>query len=107
VVLAVVALVTYARRVDPVEVVATILFMPIFVAFVFKGVAGGLVTAVAAIAAYGALRSPAIDAVGHRAVHRAAHLAGRGVPDLRRGGRVVDPGAGVRAGEARPLRRDR
>ena len=63
-VLAVVAAVTYARRVDTVEVVATLLFLPIFVAFVLRGVVGGLVAAVAAIGVYAALRTPAIDAVG-------------------------------------------
>jgi len=64
VVLAVVALVTWARRVDTVEVVATLLFLPIFLAFVLRGVWGGVVTALLAIAAYAALRSPAIDAIG-------------------------------------------
>lgn len=63
-VLAVVALVAYARRVDDVEVAATLLFLPIFLAFVFRGVIGGVVAAVAAIAVYAALRYPAIDAVG-------------------------------------------
>ena len=63
-VLAVVAATMYARRVDSVEVVATLLFFPIFLAFVFRGVVGGLVAAVAAIAVYVALRYPAIDAVG-------------------------------------------
>lgn len=63
-VLAVVCAVMYARRVDSVEVVATLLFVPIFLAFVFRGFVGGLVTAVAAIAVYSALRYPAIDAVG-------------------------------------------
>jgi GGDEF domain-containing protein len=64
VVLAVVTLVMYARRVDTVEVVATLLFVPIFLAFVFRGVVGGVVGALVAIAAYTALRSPAIDAIG-------------------------------------------
>jgi GGDEF domain-containing protein len=64
VVLGVVALVMYARRVDSVEVVATLLFVPIFIAFVFRGVVGGLVGALVAIAVYVALRSPAIDAIG-------------------------------------------
>ncbi len=63
-VLAVVALVMYARRVDGIEVAATLLFVPIFLAFVFRGVVGGVVVAVAAIAVYAALRYPAIDAVG-------------------------------------------
>lgn len=64
VVLAIVALVAYARRVDDVEVVATLLFIPVFLAFVLRGVAGGSVAAVAAIAVYAALRYPAIEAVG-------------------------------------------
>ncbi len=63
-VLGIVALVMYARRVDGVEVTATLLFLPIFLAFVFRGVVGGLVAAVAAIGVYTALRYPAIDAVG-------------------------------------------
>lgn len=63
-VLAVVTLVMYARRVDGIEVAATLLFVPIFLAFVFRGVIGGAVTAVAAIGVYAALRYPAIDAVG-------------------------------------------
>jgi GGDEF domain-containing protein len=62
--LAVEALVMYARRVDGVEVAATLLFVPIFLAFVFRGVVGGVVAAVAASVAYAALRQPAIDAVG-------------------------------------------
>lgn len=63
-VLGVVALVMYARRVDTVEVLATLLFIPIFLAFVFRGVWGGVGGALVAIAAYTALRSPAIDAIG-------------------------------------------
>jgi len=63
-VLGVVALAMYARRVDGVEVVATLLFLPIFLAFVYRGVVGGVVAAVAATAIYTALRYPAIEAVG-------------------------------------------
>lgn len=63
-VLAGVALVAYARRVDTVEVVATLLFLPVFVGFVLRGVLGGVSTALVAIAVYAALRSPAIEAVG-------------------------------------------
>jgi GGDEF domain-containing protein len=63
-VLAVVVVVMYARRVDGIEVAATLLFVPIFLAFVFRGVLGGVVAAVAAIGVYAALRAPAIDAVG-------------------------------------------
>lgn len=63
-VLAVVVLIMYVRRVDGIEVAATLLFVPIFLAFVFRGVIGGMVAAVAAIGVYAALRYPAIDAVG-------------------------------------------
>ncbi|MGQ0830173.1 MAG: GGDEF domain-containing protein [Microthrixaceae bacterium] len=63
-VLAVVVVVMYARRVDGIEVAATLLFVPIFLAFVFQGVVGGLLGAIAAIGVYTALRYPAIDAVG-------------------------------------------
>jgi GGDEF domain-containing protein len=63
-VLLAVSLVAYARRVDTVEVVATLLFIPIFVAFVYRGVVGGVVSALVAIGIYAALRTPAIDAVG-------------------------------------------
>jgi hypothetical protein len=63
-VLLVVATVMYARRVDSVEVVATLLFIPIFLALMYKGVLGGLVAAVAASIAYALLRADAIDAVG-------------------------------------------
>ena len=63
-VLAGVVVVAYARRVDTVEVVATLLFLPVFVGFVLRGVAGGVSTAVVAIAVYAALRTPAIDVVG-------------------------------------------
>lgn len=63
-VLGVVVLVMYVRRVDTVEVVATLLFVPIFLAFVWKGVWGGVVGALGAIAVYTAMRSAAIDAIG-------------------------------------------
>lgn len=63
-VLAVVALVMYVRRVDTVEVVATLLFIPVFLAFVFRGVWGGVVGALVAIGVYTAMRSPAVDAIG-------------------------------------------
>ncbi|MEO7571975.1 MAG: hypothetical protein ABIX10_06015 [Acidimicrobiales bacterium] len=64
IILAVVAWVIYVRRVDGIEVAATLLFVPIFLAFVFRGVVGGVVVAVAAIGVYTALRYPAIDAIG-------------------------------------------
>lgn len=69
-VLIAVTLVTYARRVDSVEVVATLLFLPVFLAFVFRGVVGGLVAALLASLAYAGLRYPAIEAIGF------AHVSG-------------------------------
>jgi GGDEF domain-containing protein len=66
VILFVTALVMYVRRVETVEVAAIVFFLPIFVAFVFWDVLGGLVAGVAASAGYVALRLPAIHAVGGR-----------------------------------------
>ena len=56
--------VMYVRRVDTVEVIAVLLFIPVFLAFSFWKVIGGAVAGVAATAMYAALRAPAIDAVG-------------------------------------------
>jgi GGDEF domain-containing protein len=56
--------VMYVRRVETVEVMATVLFLPVFVALVFWNVRGGLLVGILAAAAYAALRYPAIDAVG-------------------------------------------
>ena len=64
VVLIIVAGVMYVRRVDPIEVGATLLFIPIFIGFIFKGMKGGLIGAAIAILAYAALRYPAIQLVG-------------------------------------------
>ncbi len=63
-VLAIVVLTLYIRRVDSVEVGATLLFFPVFLGFVYRGVAGGLVTGVLASIGYAALRYPAVEAVG-------------------------------------------
>lgn len=63
-VLLAVTLVAWARRVDGVEVLATLLFLPVFLAFVFRGALGGVVAALLASAAYAGLRYPAIEAVG-------------------------------------------
>jgi GGDEF domain-containing protein len=62
--LLVLAVVMYARRVDTVEVGATLLFVPVFLGLVYRGVAGGVVMGVVASVAYAALRYPAIEAVG-------------------------------------------
>ncbi len=56
--------VNYARRVETVEVVAILLFIPIFVAFVFWDWIGGAAMAGMAIVLYVALRADAIEAVG-------------------------------------------
>ncbi|MDQ3646795.1 MAG: hypothetical protein M3345_07660, partial [Actinomycetota bacterium] len=63
-VLLVIAGVMYVRRVETVEVLATLLFIPVFVGVVLWGIRGGLATAVLAALGYAALRYPAIDAVG-------------------------------------------
>lgn len=62
--LLVMAAVMLLRRVDTVEVIAVVLFIPVFVAFVFGHLLGGAVAGVLATAVYAALRNPAIDAVG-------------------------------------------
>lgn len=63
-VLLVTAAIMYARRVDAVEVLATLLFMVVFVGFVFWKVKGGVVAAILAALAYASFRYPAIEAVG-------------------------------------------
>lgn len=63
-VLLLIAAVMYVRRVDTVEVVAVLLFIPIFLVFTYWHLIGGLAAAIAATAMYAALRTPAIDAVG-------------------------------------------
>ena len=63
-VLLVTAAIMYARRVDTVEVAATLLFMVVFVAFVFWKIQGGVVAAVLVTIAYASMRYPAIQAVG-------------------------------------------
>ncbi len=55
---------TYARRVETVEVVAVLLFIPVFVALVFWGPWGGTIAGALAAGVYILLRLPAIDAVG-------------------------------------------
>jgi GGDEF domain-containing protein len=76
-VLLLIAAVMYVRRVDTVEVVAVLLFIPIFLAFTFGHVIGGAVAAVVASLVYAALRTPAIDAVGGGRF--AGILAGRAI----------------------------
>lgn len=64
VVIGVVAGVMFVRRVDPVEVVATLLFLPVFLAFLIGGMRGGLLAGALASLAYLGLRWPAVQAVG-------------------------------------------
>jgi GGDEF domain-containing protein len=59
-----VAAVLLVRRVDTIEVVAVLLFIPVFLAFTFGGLIGGAVSGLLATAVYAVLRTPAIDAVG-------------------------------------------
>ncbi|HEY8202619.1 MAG TPA: diguanylate cyclase [Actinomycetota bacterium] len=63
-VLAIVAVVSYVRGVEPVEVAATILFIPVFLSFLFFRVPGGLAAGVLAAGAYLVMRWPAIRIVG-------------------------------------------
>ena len=63
-VLLVTGAVMYVRRVDPVEVAATLLFIPVFVAFIFWNARGGAIAALLAGVIYTLLRYPAIEAVG-------------------------------------------
>ena len=62
--LGITAAVSFARRVETVEVVAILLFIPIFIAFVFWDWAGGVLAALAAIVVYFIMRADAIQAVG-------------------------------------------
>lgn len=64
IVLLAVAGVMYLRGVERVEVIATLLFIPIFIAFVAWGLKGGVIAGALAGLAYVALRYPAIQAVG-------------------------------------------
>src|SRR5919106_2226319 len=63
-VLAVIGALTYVRSVEPIEVTATLLFLPIFVAVVFWKMPGGITAGLLAAGLYTVLRYPAIDAVG-------------------------------------------
>src|SRR5688572_16066288 len=63
-VLLVVVGVMYLRRVDTTEVLAILFFVPVFLAFMYWNVAGGLIAGLGATAAYALLRGPAIDVVG-------------------------------------------
>lgn len=63
-VIVVTAAVMLVRGVDTTEVIGTLLFVPVFVAFVLADLRGGLIAGVLAAIAYALLRLPAIEAVG-------------------------------------------
>lgn len=63
-ILAVLVAVLLVRSVDTAEVVATLLFAPIFLLLLWFGLPGGLVGAAVATGVYVVLRADAIDAVG-------------------------------------------
>lgn len=63
-VLLAIATVMYLRDVERVEIISTLLFIPIFIAFVLRGFKGGVIAGVLAAIAYIWLRYPAIDAIG-------------------------------------------
>ena len=63
-VLLVLAGVLWIRRVDPVEVGATLLFLPVFLAFVAFRLPGGLIAGLLASIAYTVMRLPAIEVLG-------------------------------------------
>jgi GGDEF domain-containing protein len=65
-----------ARGVDPVEILATVLFLGIFAAVVYFELVGGIVAAAAATMAYGVARLPAVDVVGSPSVWRLITLRG-------------------------------
>ncbi len=52
------------KEVDPTETAGTLLFIPVFIAFVFGNVVGGVVAGILASVGYLALRYPAIRAIG-------------------------------------------
>ena len=54
----------WLRRVDPVEVAATLLFVPLFLSVLLWRLPGGIIAGVAATGAYLVMRWPAIDTVG-------------------------------------------
>lgn len=63
-VLLLISAVMFVRRVDTVEVVAVLLFIPIFLAFIFDRLRGGVIAGVLAAIVYAMLRAPAIEAIG-------------------------------------------
>jgi len=64
VILALTALIMYVRSVEPVEVIGTMLFIPVFLGLMFWGFPGGVLLGIAAAIGYAVLRLPAMDAIG-------------------------------------------
>ncbi len=64
VIIGIIVALLYARRVETVEVVAVLLFLPVFAALLKWDIVGGLVAGVLASLVYVALRYPAIEQVG-------------------------------------------
>jgi GGDEF domain-containing protein len=64
VVLALIASIAYLRRVETIEVISTLLFIPVFMAFFLGGARTGLVAGLISAAAYAALRFPAVEVLG-------------------------------------------
>jgi GGDEF domain-containing protein len=64
VVLALIASIAYLRRVETIEVISTLLFIPVFMAFFVGGARTGLVAGLISAAAYAALRFPAVEVLG-------------------------------------------
>jgi GGDEF domain-containing protein len=75
-VLALLAVSQIARGVDPIEILATVLFLGIFASVVYFELIGGIVAASAATLAYGVARLPAVDVVGSPSVARLITLRG-------------------------------
>ncbi len=75
-VLALLGVTQIARGVDPVEILATVLFLGIFAAIVYFELVGAIVAAAAATMAYGVARLPAVDVVGSPSVWRLITLRG-------------------------------
>jgi GGDEF domain-containing protein len=63
-VLLLIAGILFLRRVDTVEVLAVLLFIPVFLAAIVWNLPGGVIAGALAAVAYAALRLDAIDAVG-------------------------------------------
>lgn len=76
-VLLLVAIVMYQRRVDTVEVVAVLLFIPVFLAFLVWDIPGGVGAGLVAAVVYALARRPAIDAIG--ASHFTSLIVARGI----------------------------